>query len=296
MLVQLATEEIPWLSVSFLREKWVLWDLKKSWTSINFVQYHLNGADDVLKYEKWTRAVDAENRFIAMGRPGYTEQLKKLAAETEFFFIGPELPDISSSQVRAALYEEDLQSLEKLLHHSVTSWCLNHSPYRRCKRKLQPSGTWRSNYHPGLWDRGKDFENVGKFTKLPRYQKNLTGISIRMSGDIRRWILCPCTSVAVGRAAGLQDRRWQNVPTYLRKMVPSKTSTVYASFTIHQKKKHGTAKLPSMFRWWILMNIFRFSVGSEAKRVAVRCVFAIGVVCWANFAQPQLATYHSVLA
>ena len=37
-------------------------------------------------------------------------------------------------------------------------------------------------------------------------------------------------------------------------------------------------------RWWILMNIFSFSVGSEAKRVAVRCVFAIGVVCWANFA------------
>ena len=37
-----------------------------------------------------------------------------------------------------------------------------------------------------------------------------------------------------------------------------------------------------MFRWWILMNILRFSVGSEAKRVAVRCVFAIGVVCWAN--------------
>ena len=30
------------------------------------------------------------------------------------------------------------------------------------------------------------------------------------------------------------------------------------------------------------MKIFRFSVGSEAKRVAVRCVFAIGVVCWAN--------------
>ena len=31
------------------------------------------------------------------------------------------------------------------------------------------------------------------------------------------------------------------------------------------------------------MNIFKFPVGSEAKRVAVRCVFAIGVVCWANF-------------
>ena len=31
------------------------------------------------------------------------------------------------------------------------------------------------------------------------------------------------------------------------------------------------------------MNIFKFSVGSEAKQVAVRCVFAIGVVCWANY-------------
>ena len=30
------------------------------------------------------------------------------------------------------------------------------------------------------------------------------------------------------------------------------------------------------------MNIFKFSVGSEAKRVAVRCVFAIGVACWAD--------------
>ena len=30
------------------------------------------------------------------------------------------------------------------------------------------------------------------------------------------------------------------------------------------------------------MNIFSFSVGSEAKRMAVRCVFAIGVECWAN--------------
>ena len=31
------------------------------------------------------------------------------------------------------------------------------------------------------------------------------------------------------------------------------------------------------------MIIFRFSVGSDAKSMAVPCVFAIGVVCWANF-------------
>ena len=46
-----------------------------------------------------------------------------------------------------------------------------------------------------------------------------------------------------------------------------------------------------MFRWWILMNILRFSVGSEAKRVAVRCVFAIGVVCWANCSFGEVKIY-----
>ena len=39
------------------------------------------------------------------------------------------------------------------------------------------------------------------------------------------------------------------------------------------------------------MNIFKFSVGSEAKRVAVRCVFAIGVVCWANSAFRCIVSY-----
>ena len=38
-----------------------------------------------------------------------------------------------------------------------------------------------------------------------------------------------------------------------------------------------------MFRWRTLMSIFRFSVGSDAKSMVVPCVFAIGVVCWANF-------------
>ena len=42
------------------------------------------------------------------------------------------------------------------------------------------------------------------------------------------------------------------------------------------------------------MNIFRFSVGSEAKKVAVRCVFAIGVVCWANFFAPTSTGNFSV--
>ena len=135
MLVRLATEETSWLSVSHLKESQVVWDLQQSWECIDFVQYHLNGADDVLNYEKWTWAVDENNRFIALGRPTYTERLRELAPETPLFLIGPELPDISSSQVRDALYEEDFEALAKLLHPAVVAWCLHHSPYRRCKRQ-----------------------------------------------------------------------------------------------------------------------------------------------------------------
>ena len=43
------------------------------------------------------------------------------------------------------------------------------------------------------------------------------------------------------------------------------------------------------------MNIFKFSVGSEAKRVAVRCVFAIGVVCWANYTYMYINIYICII-
>ena len=90
-----------------------------------------------VEIRKWTWAVDENNRFIALGRPTYTERLRELAPETPFFLIGPELPDISSSQVRDALYEEDFEALAKLLHPAVVAWCLHHSPYRRCKPAAQ---------------------------------------------------------------------------------------------------------------------------------------------------------------
>ena len=99
------------------------------------------------------------------------------------------------------------------------------------KGKQVPSGTW-SNYHPGrirhvpaagiaggpwlVLFRLESWPGVRQ-TFAARYYK-LTGISIRMSGDIRRWIpqvlsmLVLNIPVATGRAAGLQDR-WHNVPT-----------------------------------------------------------------------------------
>ena len=48
-----------------------------------------------------------------------------------------------------------------------------------------------------------------------------------------------------------------------------------------------------MFWWWRLMNMFRRSVGSEAKRVAFRCVFAIGVVCCAIFLKIEKLIWDS---
>lgn len=137
MLADLATADISWMGVSYLRESWVLHDFQNQndlhWSRLQFIQYHMNGADDVLKYEKWNWAVEDE-RYITVGRPGYTEKLQSLAKETKLFLIGPELPEISSSQVRTALFEQDNETLQRFLHPAVASWCLSHSPYG-CKRQ-----------------------------------------------------------------------------------------------------------------------------------------------------------------
>ena len=134
MLASLATEQIWWAGVSYIKERWAVQDFKEVWPSLKFIQYHMNGADDVLKYQKWTWAVEDE-RYITMGRPGFTEELKSLAPETKLFLIGPELPEISSSQVRAALREEDNDALDRFLHPAVKSWCLRHSPYGPPRRR-----------------------------------------------------------------------------------------------------------------------------------------------------------------
>jgi nicotinic acid mononucleotide adenylyltransferase len=141
-LVKHATAELPWLKFS-LGSRAEFAALAKNWRHLNFVKFSLNGADDVVTYQKWNGSRES-NRFITMGRPGYTEKVvaamhkAKIDPQQGFFILGPELPDISSTEVRRALRARDLNTLEGLLHPAVLQWCLEKGPYKALKHIGEP--------------------------------------------------------------------------------------------------------------------------------------------------------------
>lgn len=117
------------------------WWLSHYWKGLTFIRYEMNGADDVLKFEKWKHC-NSNRRFITIGRPGFTEEVIERSTafgidlQNGHFIIAPELPDISSTQVRKALrvehgkpLEESIQRLGHLLHPSVAEWLLKSAIY-----------------------------------------------------------------------------------------------------------------------------------------------------------------------
>ena len=108
-LVQLATEDLPWMGLNNLPDAVAMQHLREEarWKHLTFVQYYLNGADDVVRYEKWTWASETE-RYFTVGRPGWTDKVIDGARacgvwNTPYFYIAPDLPDVSATEVRASL-------------------------------------------------------------------------------------------------------------------------------------------------------------------------------------------------
>ncbi|CAE7544726.1 unnamed protein product [Symbiodinium natans] len=73
-LIRLATAKVPWMALNNLEAAEALRELQQDgrWQHLTFVHFHLNGADDVARYEKWRYASET-HRYITIGRPGYTE-------------------------------------------------------------------------------------------------------------------------------------------------------------------------------------------------------------------------------
>jgi nicotinic acid mononucleotide adenylyltransferase len=124
-LVNLATLEIPWLR--FSGGQWEIDAVMGRFPKLNFEIFHMNGADDVVAYQKW-RVVGPKFRMIVIGRPGFTEAAKRgiESSETpqENCLVGRELSNVSSSQAREACKQGDLQALSQLLCPRVASWML----------------------------------------------------------------------------------------------------------------------------------------------------------------------------
>jgi nicotinic acid mononucleotide adenylyltransferase len=134
-LVELAVDELPWMAFNHSSESAAFDRLVRRFPELNFIRYALNGADDVLKYQKW-KGCGEKRRGIVMCRPGVTEKLRAqirksgLDMERGWFIIGPELRDISSTAVREACVRGDKEALLDMLHPQVAEWCLTRSPYK----------------------------------------------------------------------------------------------------------------------------------------------------------------------
>jgi len=110
--------------------------------------YRLDGADVAVQWKAWEQA-DANNRFLCCGRPsergqGSTADLLSAMRRSKngnmapgsqwydqgFFVLLPEMQNISSTQVRSALYSGNMAVLENMLDKAVMEWNIKHGPYR----------------------------------------------------------------------------------------------------------------------------------------------------------------------
>eukprot|EP00746_Dinoflagellata_sp_MGD_P135714 gnl/MRDRNA2_/MRDRNA2_69771_c0_seq2.p1 gnl/MRDRNA2_/MRDRNA2_69771_c0~~gnl/MRDRNA2_/MRDRNA2_69771_c0_seq2.p1 ORF type:complete len:579 (+),score=95.47 gnl/MRDRNA2_/MRDRNA2_69771_c0_seq2:63-1799(+) len=144
-LVELVTAEHPWLCYDdgsgFLA-------LCQRWPHLNFIEFDMNGADDVVKYSKWV-ATGPRNRMITMGRPGSTAAVvdgmkrSRINADDGNCFLGPELPDISSTAARQASFHGDCKALLKMVHPAVAEWMLRSNGHEELANRIAST-----NPHP----------------------------------------------------------------------------------------------------------------------------------------------------
>ena len=130
-LVRAATTESAWLELSACsRTAGDVTRLRQQFPHLSIQHFEMNGADDVVKYSKWKWA-GAGNKMITMGRPGSTPAVIQGMASVGIpaggsadFVLGPELPDISSTKLRAASKRGDRAELLTLCHPKVADWML----------------------------------------------------------------------------------------------------------------------------------------------------------------------------
>jgi nicotinic acid mononucleotide adenylyltransferase len=129
-MMDLATQDLPWMNPRGTQPG--TGQLLKRFPALTFVDWELNGADDVAKYEKWNDC-DERNRFLTLGRPGHTEAVRagiaRCGADPRWCVLAPELPDISSTAARAALRLKDMVRLQGLLDRRVIDWCTENRAY-----------------------------------------------------------------------------------------------------------------------------------------------------------------------
>ena len=146
-LCELAISEFPWLTI--VEHQGLLpgmrvtehppesvENLRLRWPELRLHHFVLVGADNVLRYSMYTWCRGGIGRIICYGRQGYSEDVVKEAGnegvdfDAGFFIMAPELPDVSSTDVRIALKNGNAKKINSLLHPDVAEWCCKYGPWQ----------------------------------------------------------------------------------------------------------------------------------------------------------------------
>jgi hypothetical protein len=96
--------------------------MQRKFEDLQLSVWCLNGADDVVKYQKSLYAC-VDSRYITMGWTLF-DGIRTSKISAKYCHVGPKLPDSSSStDARVALTQRDTHKLATLLHPWVTEWC-----------------------------------------------------------------------------------------------------------------------------------------------------------------------------
>lgn len=186
MLVRVATAELAWLELSTCnRTSGDVARLRQQFPQLSFHHFEMNGADDVVKYSKWTWA-GPSHKMITMGRPGSTPALVQGMASVGIpatgsadFLLGPELPDVSSTKLRAASQRGDRAELLTLCHPKVAEWMLVRDGHVVAEGiPMQPAFSLGVQLVVGRTDGGRK-TMLRKTATTSRAQEHMTGATVR---------------------------------------------------------------------------------------------------------------------
>eukprot|EP01119_Soliformovum_irregulare_P009037 TRINITY_DN22145_c0_g1_i1.p1 TRINITY_DN22145_c0_g1~~TRINITY_DN22145_c0_g1_i1.p1 ORF type:complete len:272 (+),score=63.22 TRINITY_DN22145_c0_g1_i1:1-816(+) len=102
--------------------------LEQQIPNISWRVMEIFGADHALKFHKWKR----QEIMICLGRPGYSDQLKKMLLadqiDQDVFILTEDLHDMSSTAIRLHLQKEDWNALatSQFLDGNVLSYLQTH--------------------------------------------------------------------------------------------------------------------------------------------------------------------------
>lgn len=142
-LFSTATAHLPYVYVSTTYGSEIVSQIADVVPTAEITRYYLNGADDVVRYQKW-REARANNRLLIAGRGHCTEEVLSHATDNRapYYIVLHERTQISSSRIRRLLRDRNLSELRRHMHPGVLEHIIGAKDEPQAIRMLSLNISW----------------------------------------------------------------------------------------------------------------------------------------------------------